>query len=566
MNQINQQVARARRRVVTGKFFSMLSWAAFVGLLIAVVGLAIPKIWHLGFLDIQANLDAWVYGWIIGGTTVGFLAAALVTWKTVMSRLDVAVQVDKRFELKERLSSAMSLDSKDAQSNVGRALLKDAEDRAELIDVRDQFEYKLTWRALLPLIPIAILACLMFVPNAEKKVVAIEPTAVDQKRVEVKVEEFKKKLKEQRERLMAKGLKDADKSLKPLEEKLDKLLEEGGTDKKQALVKLNDIKKAIEDRQKELGSSKEMRENLNKLKDISKGPAKKLADAMSQGDMEAAKKAIKQLADKLKSGDLSKVELKKLAKDMENMAKELQKIADKHKAAKKKLKDAIKKAVENGDIDEAAKLQQKLDELKKKDAQQEKMAKMAEKLQKCGECMKPAGDGPKKQGKNGKQQPGQPSEQQADAAQKAGESLEELAEQIEGLQKEMQELEALEDLQEMAEGCKNAMQGQGQGQSKGAPQWRDMAEGEGAGGGKRGLEKEDTGTFKSRQKGQLQKGQTVVTGDADGENITGRSVSETRELVNASISDESDPLQNLKLPKARREHGAEYFKNLRDNN
>jgi len=39
---------------------------------------------------------------------------------------------------------------------------------------------------------------------------------------------------------------------------------------KQALVKINDIKKEIEERQKSIGDSKRFRDNLNKLKDTGK--------------------------------------------------------------------------------------------------------------------------------------------------------------------------------------------------------------------------------------------------------------------------------------------------------
>ena len=53
MNEINKQVARARRRMMIGKFFNILAWAAFAGLLLAVIGMAIPKIWHLEFLQTQ---------------------------------------------------------------------------------------------------------------------------------------------------------------------------------------------------------------------------------------------------------------------------------------------------------------------------------------------------------------------------------------------------------------------------------------------------------------------------------------------------------------------------------
>ena len=559
MNEINQQVRRARRRVVTGRFFNMLTLAAFCGLLVAVIGMAIPKIWHLDFLQTQNQHDAWVYSWIIGGAVLGFLTAAVLTWKGRSTSMDVAVEVDKRFGLKERLSSAMSLSDSEAETKAGQALVADAESQAQTIDVRDEFRYRPSWRALLPLIPIVLLIGLMFIPNAEKKVVAAEGEAIAKKKREVVVTEFKKKIEEKRERRLTKGLKDADKDVKSLEEKFDKLLEEGNMDdKKQSLVKLNDIKKQIEDKQREVGNSKELRESLNKLKDSGTGPAKELADAMSEGDMEAAKKAIKKLADKLKSGKLSKVEMKKLAKDMEDMAQQLQKIADKHEAEKKKLEDAIKKAAESGDLDKAAKLQEKLNQKKAMDQQKNKMKKMANKLQKCANCMKPGSNGQKQAGKKGGQKPGQSA---AEKAQAAGQSLDELAEEIEGMGQQLQDLEDLEDLQDLAEDFKNQMQGGGGAGDK--PGKGDWATGEGQGQGKRHLEKENTGKFKTRDKGNLQRGETVVTGDADGENITGRSVSQTRELVRASMSKDSDPLQDRKLPKFRREHGQEYFKNLR---
>ena len=78
------------------------------------------------------------------------------------------------------------------------------------------------------------------------------------------------------------------------------------------------------------------------------------------------------------------------------------------------------------------------------------------------------------------------------------------------------------------------------------------------------MEKGDTGTFKSKVKGKLQAGQTVVTGTADGKNLVGRSLSETRDLIEASISKESDPLENQKMSRIQREHAQQYFKSLRD--
>jgi hypothetical protein len=562
MNEINKQVSRAKRRLITGRFFRVLTWSMFAGLLLAAVGMTIPKIWHLGFLQTEQHHEAWIYSWVVGGMVLSLLVAAYLTITDLSSPVDVAVEVDRRFGLKERLSSAMSLSENDLDTESGQALVEDAVSRAETIDVRDKFQYQLTWRALLPLIPAAIMAILLFVPNAtEKAVVAKEPESINRKKVEMAIKEFKKKAEKKRKELTALGLEDASKELKSLEKKFDELLEDKNKDKKNTLVKLNDIKKAIEDRRKELGSSKDLKENLNKLKDMKSGPAKEITEAMAKGDMKEAQKAIKDLIDKLKEGKLNDIEKKQLAKDLEQIAKELKKIADKHEQEKQDLKDKIKKAIEEGDLDKAAELQQKLEQKQQQDKQKQKMKEMAQNLQKCANCMKPGNAGNAKKGQQG--QPGDAEQQQA--MKEAGEALEDLAEQMEQMEKDMAEMEALEDMESLAGECKGECNGEGAGGESDKESFRDWAKGAGRGHGKRSLEEEKTGNFKSRVNGKLQKGQTVVTGNADGKNITGRSSSEVRDLIQAEVSKDSDPLQDVKLPKAQMKQGQQYFNGLRRN-
>ncbi len=562
MNEINKQISKAKRRLMMGQFFRILTWSLFAGLLLSAIGMLIPKIWHLGFMDDAAQNQAWLYSWIGGGIAIAVLSAVIMTIAQLKSNLDVAVEVDRRFGLKERLSSALSLTDQDLETNAGAALIEDAVSRAETIDVRDQFRYQPTWRALLPLIPIAIMLILLFVPNATEKVVTAGETDKDvRKKMEMTIKEFKKKQEEKRKQLTAKGLEDATRDLKPLEKKFEELLDDKNTNKKEALVKLNDIKKQIEDRQQELGTREELEQSLNNLKDLSSGPAKELADAMSKGDLDQAKQAIKELADKLKAGKLSEVEKKKLANDLEAMAKELQKMADKHAQEKQKLEDQIKKALEKGDLDKAAQLQQKLEQKQQQDKQMQKMQQMAENMQKCANCMK-QGNGQPKQGQQGQQNPQQDGGQQGQAMKDAAETLEDLAEQIEQMQQDMQEMEALEDLEKLAGECKGQMNGNQP--QDGPPKWQDWAKGGGNGQGKRDLEEDQTGGFKSRVKGDVKQGETVITGNADGVNITGRSVSETRELIEASSSKDTDPLLNQKLPKAQRENSQQYFESLRE--
>ena len=88
--------------------------------------------------------------------------------------------------------------------------------------------------------------------------------------------------------------------------------------------------------------------------------------------------------------------------------------------------------------------------------------------------------------------------------------------------------------------------------------------GKGRGFGDRPQEAEKTGNYKSRVRGKLQKGQMVVTGKADGENLTGRTTSEAREIVEAAMSSQTDPLEDQVLPKSQRDHAQQYFESLRE--
>ena len=93
---------------------------------------------------------------------------------------------------------------------------------------------------------------------------------------------------------------------------------------------------------------------------------------------------------------------------------------------------------------------------------------------------------------------------------------------------------------------------------------RDWAQGEGRGGGRRAKDADgQTGHFRARVKGEVTQGKTIVTGDADGANITGQSVAEARALIQSSLSEKNDPLENVNLPRASREHAQQYFQNLR---
>ena len=563
MNEINRQVDRAHRRLFAIELVQSLCICLFVCLTLAVVGLAIPKIWHIPFLSSDASQQQWNWWWVGGGLAVGILAAIVWSVARQGNRLGTAIEVDHRFGLKERLSSALALTAGELESEAGKALVDDASRRAETIDVRDQFKLETSRQMWLPIVPIILAFVLFFVPNAA----ATEPLPpkpdIKKHETKVAIEETRKKLQKKIEEMEAKGLKDAAQNLKSLQKKIDNMSSKMNDDKKQTLVELNNVKKSVEERQRQIGGdSKELKKQLNQLNKINDGPAKKLSEALNEGDFKEAGKAIKDLLSKMKEGKLTESEKRKLAKDIAKIAKELNDMADRHEQAKRDLQDKIDKAAKNGDLEKAAKLQQKLDKMKQQDQQMQKMKKMAQKLQKCSNCMK-EGNGQPKQGQQQGQSADQQGNQPSDAdIQNAIESLEDMEDMMKDLQDDMDELQDLEDIMQDIEAAKNNCNGCEGGQGK-KPGWNDWAKGAGPGGGKREKGETETGTFKSRVKGKLQKGETVVTGQADGKNITGKSISEVREIAESSMNKKSDPLENQKLPKSQREHAREYFEQLR---
>ena len=565
MNHINKQIDRAHRRLFLIELTKSLCLCLFIGLSLAVIGIAIPKIWHLSFLTNDASQTQWNWSWIGGGFAVGILSAIAMSLFRQGSRLSTAIEVDTRFGLKERLSSALALSENDRSTEAGQALVDDAVRRAETIEVAEQFQLQPSQQMWLPILPIVLALALFFVPNAVAAEVAPKPD-VKKQETKVAIEAARKKLEKKAKEMEARGLKDAAQNMKSLQKKIDNMSSKLNDDKKQTLVELNNIKKSVEDRQREIGgNSKEMKKQLKQLNRINDGPAKKLSEAINEGDFKEAGEAIKDLLSKMKEGKLSDSEKRKLAKDIGRIAKDLQKMAERHEQAKQELKDKIKKATEQGDLEKAAKMQQKLEKMQQQDQQMKKMKKMANKLQNCADCMK-QGNGQPKQGqagqKPGQQQGNQPSDAQMQEAMEALEDMEDMMKDLEG---DMDELKDLEDIMQDLQQAKNDCNGCEGNQPGNKPGWKDWAKGSGRGGGLRDKAETDTGTFKSRVKGKLQRGETVVTGNADGKNITGKSISEVREIAKSSMQKKSDPLENQKLPKSQREHAREYFENLRGN-
>ena len=160
--------------------------------------------------------------------------------------LEAAVEIDRRFDLRERVASSLSLSPDDQTTDAGSALMSDAVRAVGGIDVDDKFRVRLSRRAWLPLVPAIIaFALVLFVEHPRsgqqsRSEFGRQHAGANQERHRV----ARKKLEEQRKLADKQGLKEAGDLFKQIEQGTKELTEKKDIDKTKAAVKLNDLAKA----------------------------------------------------------------------------------------------------------------------------------------------------------------------------------------------------------------------------------------------------------------------------------------------------------------------------------
>ena len=127
--------------------------------------------------------------------------------------------------------------------------------------------------------------------------------------------------------------------LKRLEEGTKQLAAEPQRDK--ALVKLNDLARQFATRRAQLGGAEKIKQQLEQLKNIDRGPADKLAGALSHGDFEKAADELQKMMDQLANDKLDGPQKEALAKQLEKMQEKIKEMAAAHQAAQRELQKKV---------------------------------------------------------------------------------------------------------------------------------------------------------------------------------------------------------------------------------
>ena len=554
MEDLQKQVSVARRRLFWQRLVAALPWCLSCCLLIAAAAIAAPKIWTMPTVD----PSIWPWAWLGGAIVVGISVALGLAYLRRPDSIQTAIELDQRFGLKERVSSCLALSPDEQATEVGQALMRDAMRRVSKVNVSERFRVQADrWLALPFGLAVAAFALtLLSDAQPDPTATAQAATLTVKKRVQNSTDSLKKKIEERKKQALEEGLPEASELFDKLEKGVESIKQKGDTDRQKTLVKLNDLARDLQERQKELMNRDEMQKQLSSLKDIKQGPAEKMAQAMKDGDFKAALNELKEIQDKLAKGEMSKQDQEKLQEQLNQMKDKLQSLAEAQESAKRELEKQIQQKLAQGDRQAAGKLQNKLDQLMQKDAQAKQMNKLAEKLAAASEAM------------------------QQGNAKDAAAQLGEMASDLEGMQQEMAEMEMLDDaLAQIASAkdamacencdgmgcsmCQGDMTGNGFGNGKG-DKLGGRGMGEGRGEGDRPESETDTGFYESQVRAKPGRGKAIVTGAAPGKNKAGQALEEIKVEIEAGRHSTDDPLTGQRLPKPQRELTREYFDAFRE--
>ena len=542
VHQIHKTARQAQWRLWIHRFLGFLPWTLTGGMVVAAIGLALQK---LVYIPVDPVL--WMASWIGCSMIVAVITTACLTLVGRPTRADAAVELDRRFNLRERLSSALILTDEDRQSELGRALLADAEKRAGALDVAAQFPWGFRRSLLIPLVPALLAALLWYLPDRPPAEVAQSPGTTDITHVKNSTQPLMEQIKKKRELAEEEGLTAAVDMFKKLEGELAKLQKNTKLDSKQTLAKLNDIRSQLEERRKELGSAESLRKNLQNLEKFDAGPAEKLGEALKKGDFEKAEESLDELLKKMQAGKMSAKDMQQLQRQLQKLEQAMSEAGQAHEQAKQALQEQIAQAEAAGNMQKAAELEKKLGQLQAQDANLAQMQQMADMLSQAQQAM-----------------------EQGDL-QSAQQTLQEMASQLQQMNQSDRELQDLDELMDSLAQSKSQMMcqecsGMGcsscMGQMPGQFPGNGMGEGQGL--GDRPEEETDTDFFDSRVRDRMKQGETIYGGPVGGDNRKGTTLVEVQDAVLTSLSEEPEALDDTPLPRTRRDHTREYFNSFRE--
>ena len=553
---IERSVRSARRRLFAQLLLTRLPVAWSVALAAGLAWVVAEPV--LG--------DAAAYRWPVLGALVA-VATGFAVWlarRATPGVTGAALEVDARFALCERLTTAVGLNAAERASPAGAAVLADALAKVTPLAVRERFPVRLTWPsaavpALAGLIALATFYPLNFLSEATaddalaaaKKVEAAADVSPDPKAAVPFTQRNKPA------ELAARA--DKSKELQELEEQINELIRKYDTDAKretpeklkekvtemtsmeQKVKKFNDEKR---DRLEKMEQQLQQLDRLNTDPEFQDGPAKKLNEALQKGDLGKAKEELDQLKKKVKDGKLSDEEKQELAKQFDKMKDQLQR-NDAAKQREEKLKQMLDAAKKEGREQDAESLERELKQAKQDGEQSKEAGKdLAEKLQKAKEALD--------KGDN----------------EEAAKQLEQVAKSLEATEADLKDLEDaasyLQRLKDDKKAACKACEGEGECEGKGEGEGKSKKNNGGIGKGEREENRDaKTDSEDQRLKGIFDpRGKKTYGGSTKGPAFKTATTGELGPAIQSAAQEAPAAADSQRLPRDAKQAVKEYFEGL----
>lgn len=578
MENILELVQRARRRLTLQRFLSVAGNTCFYCLLVAAALLILDKRlhWGLNVFSWQGDeesslLPGWLTGTLLFGgaaVVIGIFLAAVIAWWKAPRQLDAAIEIDRRFKLHERISSVLGMTDQERQSGFGQALLQDACDKSKPLELPSEFKLKLerrSWLSAAALGGLVLMAVL--VPVSRTKGVTSQAKEQVKNDVKKAAAALREKLIQRRKEAREKKSESTEQLMDLVQKRAEELAKAPPAEKKEAIIKLNQLAKEINQNKNKLEAVEKLRQQLSQLAKVQQGPASKIAEALQVGKFQQAAEEMKKLQEKLKDSKLGDEEKEQLKKQLDEMAAQLKKAADANRELQQKLKNQIAQERAKGNAKQAQDLENKLEQAMKDSAKSQGLSNLASKLKQAQEALE-----------QGKEQ---------GAAQALQDAMDEMQKQLEdgdglkGLEQQLNEAKDLEQLLEdiamaKADMGQNGQQGDGEGKGRDGKGQGFDGQGEGDGNqkggeglgkgrgtGTRPISKENVGKYESNVRQKIGKGGSTIGGQGEGSSTPGFVTEQIQTEFEDVKQGNLDPLEGVKLPKNLQEHAREFFDAVR---
>lgn len=338
MNDLESPLVVAGRRLWTNTLLHRLAITLAVAAGIALVLMAATKV-----------SPAVVVPWMWVGpalVVVAAIVATLLAHRARLSRARVALVVDERLDLRERLTTALHCRGRDdafAQAAVedARVAIGDPKFSAAL---RRRFPVQAPRQWY-----VAPLLALLTAGAA-----ALPSTDLFSSQKEQEIQQASDEVRKSVDAALTDVMKQVDESeaLKnELGDALGDMTKEGQDPKalktpdqlrRDAIKKMTDLNQKLDDLiNGEKGKTSDaLKDALSQIKPPDEGPGKELAESLAKGDFSAAQKALEDMQKKLEQGQMNAQEKQQAQQQMADMAKQLEQLAEQ----KKNLEEALKQA------------------------------------------------------------------------------------------------------------------------------------------------------------------------------------------------------------------------------